>query len=240
MEDLTWNKKALVFLLDLFEKGLDNKDEGIGYHGTSLEAIEQLLVSGKLIGRTTEDKLLRRYNLGDISFFPVKTKFPEHPLFSTFLDDDKIIGEAAGYAEDNARAHAFLKLVGLNNVPEMYEHGKQVSFCSWRFGREDYFPFMKDEKESVHAFLKRGVSICQIREAFLKTRHRKGVVLGLSEKILEFYEISGGDKGEGDLVIKARGGLDYCFLCGLEPLGEEEWDFFERLQKQQEELNKNP
>jgi len=75
-QDLFNQQQREIFLVRLWEKGLDTSD-CIAYHETSLEAIQILIFSGALPGYTGEIKNNpKRPQLGDVYFTPRLGFFP--------------------------------------------------------------------------------------------------------------------------------------------------------------------
>lgn len=210
-------------LIELFERGLDDED-AIGYHGTSLESIEYLIRNGHLPGGTFENPPKHEVQPGDFYFFPNKAKFPEHPLASTFHDADTAIDKAAIYAQDIAEEHYLMKKLGLD-----FSNMKLRNAARWV--TEGY---TVDSETCYRLLLAQGLSKGNLDRAIKEARGRKGVVLGLGPSMIEQHLPMEGDKGHGDLKIHLPAGLDISFLSGLEPIGQQEWDFFEKLQQELE------
>jgi hypothetical protein len=68
-------------------------------------------------------------------------------------------------------------------------------------------------------------------ESIKKAKKRKGIVLGLSKKGLSSQTILPGDDEGEDMRVHVPNGLSVDFLSGIEPIGDEEWDYFESKQE---------
>jgi len=213
-------KKRKEHLAKAFEAGLDDIENIIGFQGTSLEAIESLVETGRMPGYTGVDNEFMQK--GDLHFYPVKSKFEEHSLAETFLDDDKGIETASLYADSIAGEHFLLKKLGIDIGDERYKEDART------LASDFYAP----EREEIYKrFIEDGFDKKILDSAIKGAKKRKGVIISLSDKILKKYSPSPGDKNEGDLKINFPDGFDYSYISGLEPVGQEEWEYFEKLQK---------
>lgn len=206
-------------LIDLFEMGLDS-DDCIGYHGTSLEAIEFMIENGQLPGG----------KFGHIDSDDSWLYFsPKEPM----RDDYKGRGldqleDAKGYAEDIAQGHSLLKQLGLDIG------NKDFEIKARHLATNDPND-LNDPDAEYNFFLGLGIEKKLLDKSIKKARKQKGVVLGLSKKGLSDQTILPGDKGGEDMRVHVPNGLSIDFLSGLEPLGDEEWDYFEKLQEKNNE-----
>lgn len=216
-------KDRMKKLVELFEAGMDSK-ECIGCHGTSMESVEFLIEHGHLPGGKFE-------HIGSeerwIYFFPEESHFPDVPKEKKFRKIDAL-KEAAGYADAIAKSHFLLKTLGLDIENEEFE-------CVARGLATDNPNDINDPDAEYNFFIKMGIDKKQLKKTVKEARKRKGVVLGFSEKLLEGHLVMPGDSGENDLRISVPEGLKFEYLSGLEPMGDEEWEYFEKLQEENKE-----
>jgi len=152
---------------------------------------------------------------GDLWFYPAKSKFINHPLLHTFHDESEITEKTELYANSCAFEHYFLKAFNLDfNDTVVMDDVIGLLIAS---------PYSSAAfKRFVESGIKRSDLVKTIRES----HKRKGVVFSLKEELLHDFTPMDGDKGEGDLKINCPDGLPIRFLSGLEPLGQQEWDYF--------------
>jgi hypothetical protein len=218
------NKKEVEeHLVEVFEKGLED-EECIGYHGTSLEAVEYMLEHGHLPGSCEADSEYG-YEKGSLFFYPRKAAFPDYPGSENFFDNDEdAIRDTKVYADIIARFHYIVKALGLDlGNPEHQYLGRVL-------GEGD-----SPEAEEIIAKLitERGKTRQEIKDILRDAQKRKGVVISLDKKILEKHKLGAGDDSLAgqDLRVICPEGLDFMNISGLEPAGQEEWDFFKTLVK---------
>jgi len=226
-------------LLRLFTTGL-SRAKTIGYHATSLEAIEHLLVYGGLSGITsTETPNIQQ--VGDLYFYPQWRRFPRsHHLVAKegFFHEDWERADRnespdfellEGYASDIARKHRFIRLLGLNMEDSQTQYLAQVlsgSQPQTLRGNQ-----LGEYNEFFLELRSRGYTAQQLQNAIQDSTERKGLILGLHRAILALYSITPGDEG-GDLRINVfPNGLPVAFLSGILALGSQEKTFFHNLHK---------
>ena len=204
--------ERIKHIVQLFETGLDSED-CVGYRGTSLESMEYIVNNGVLLGRL--------YGASrEIYFFPFKSKFQNHPLRDTFPDEHDVIERTSQYAGQNAESHYLIRLLDLDieNAKDYVE--------SLMLSEGDYF---MDEILKKHPKL--GFRRSNLLKIIHEAEKRKGFILGLNSKVLQSFKIMGScDIKEGDLKIVCPNGLPYKYLSGIEPLGQEEWDYLVKIQ----------
>ncbi|MDP3882518.1 MAG: hypothetical protein Q8Q48_00475 [Candidatus Staskawiczbacteria bacterium] len=204
-------------LVRLFEVGLDSKD-CIGYHGTSLEAIEFMIENGHLPGGK-----FKHIDSGENWLY----FSPKEPM----RDDYKGKGvdqleDAKGYAEDIAQSHFLLKQLGLDIENKNLEI--KARYLATNDPNDPHNP-----DAEYNFFIGLGIDKKLLDSSIKKARKRKGIVLGLSKKGLSDQTILPGDGGGEDMRVYVPNGLSIDFLSGLEPLGDEEWDYFEKFQNEE-------
>ena len=205
-------------LVKLFEKSMDAKGS-IGYHGTSLEAIEYLIEHGYLPGRKFDNT---GSNQNFVYFYPRKSAFPKNSkLTGDYIPDEKLIEDTSTYSKSVAGAHYFMKAFGLDIADSEVEDRAGALLGS---GEQNWKP-------AEQYFLDKGIQKEKLYEVIELARKRKGVVLSLKKKILKEHEVSRGDVEGEDVKIAVPEGLSLEMLAGLEPMGEQEFDYFEKLQE---------
>lgn len=215
-------------LKELFERGLKDRGRTIGYHGTSIESMQYLIRTGHLPGAVGENITASpedswRLQKGDLYFYPLKSKFPDYnpDVSKHFPDEAHVIDRVARYASDVARAHYFLTKLGLGFDNPEYNLGARNVMATGMLHTE-----IREFKEELISI---GISSTDIDQAVQEAKQRKGVVIALSATLLKKYQPRDGDRDEGDLRFTFPNGLDYKYLSGLKPLGEEESRFFQNL-----------
>lgn len=190
-------------------------EECVGYHGTSLEAVEYMVENGALLGRTFQSDRLVESRLGDFSFHPIKGKVG-HALEDTFLDLDEAFERVVDYALINARKHAFLKTMGFDISDEVRGYDATILTDSF---------YNREQETMFDTYVGEGFSKQKLRTAVSFARDRRGFVLGLDEKIVSRYDLLEGDENEGDLCIHCPDGLPYRLVSVIIPMGgiEEEY-----------------
>lgn len=69
-----------------------------------------------------------------------------------------------------------------------------------------------------------------LSESIYQCSRRKGVVLGVTEQVAkDFIIVSGDDNGDVGLICPS--GINYRYFSGIEPLGDEEYDYLVQLQE---------
>ncbi len=214
-------------LMELFELGLGNTRRTIGYHGTSIESMQYLIRTGHLPGAVGENIAASPENSwlpqkGDLYFYPLKSKFPGYDpdISKYFPDETHVIDSVVGYASDIAESHCFLMKLGLGLDNLEYNIGARNLMCGM---------FRNEIREFKEKLISIGINNADIDQAVKEAKKRKGIILGLSTTLLRQYQPKDGDKHEGDLRFTFPKGLDYKYISGLEPLGEEEFNFFKNL-----------
>lgn len=209
-------------LVEYFENGLDNDASTLGYHGTSLETIEYLIKHGHLPGGTGKKKSEHDVAVGALHFYPSKEKFANHPLFAEFSDKEKAIDGAGSYAKTIAATHYFLRALGLDlsNRDQTYI-ARYLTSWAHTVERDEIFDDM----------ISAGYDREYLEQTFERAIQRKGVILALNVDLLKSHQVLDGDAREGDLKVMLTEGLDCNGIVGLEPLGQEEWNYFEEMQR---------
>lgn len=217
-----------------FEIGLNNEENTGGYHGTSIEAVMHLIEYGVLPGARTTDSPDTDVETGNLHFFPQPNKVEE--LFPGWerLDPEAAIREKRGpatYAYLTARLHYFLARSGLgldcnNKVIRSY-----ADIIYERAYPSGIIIEKEDELLSVCESL--GVPRERAKQLLTESVKRKGVVLMFASNVLT-TEYSPELDDEGDelaLKIHVPNGLPLKDIAGIEPMGQEEYNFLERIQK---------
>ncbi len=214
-------------LARLLETGLDDEEHTLGYHGTSLEAVRRIVETGKLDGGLQQWHAHLKHGPipGDLYFFPRRANATSHPREGDVSDDEEAIGSAETYAAMLGRAHHFLAYLELPFNVETVEEAHSI--------------FDHIEIAAKHArqfFLDRGIDAARIRKAERAAEHRQGIVLALHTDLLQSYTVLPTENTDPqwppDSKIHCPDGLSYRLLAGLEPQGQDEWDFCKQLQQE--------
>lgn len=214
-------------LARFLETGLDDEDHTLGYHGTSLEAVMRIVESGKLEGglQIWHAHLEHGPKPGDLYFFRRRAYAADYPRAGDVLDDEEAIKSAEIYAAMLGRAHRFLAYLELPFNVETIEEAHKI-----------FDPSGIEPKHARQFFLDRGIDTARLRKAEHTAEHRKGIVLALHTNLLRSYTVlpteNTDPKWPPDNKIHCPDGLSYRFLAGLEPQGQDEWDFCKQLQQE--------
>jgi hypothetical protein len=216
-------------IVKLWEKGLETTD-CIGYHCTTLEAIQYSINHNGIPGRTgNSDPDPTLPQIGDIYFLPRLLTFPFEKLPDLLAmgridrsEEEFALREAEMTADSTAMAHklcSFLKL-------DISIYGNAAENYLEDLDRErkslDYF-----EAERALTGLKLDKKL--ISQAVDAARKRKGVIIGLKRSALELYPLSEGDAGNDFRLSTGKEGLILNALSGIKSLGPEETLYFQNL-----------
>lgn len=205
-----------------FGDGLD-LDACVGVHGTSLEAVRYLLAHGHLPGTTTPMGISR--GMKDLSFFPVRRHFEDKEGFEDIQSDEKILKGAREYASLIAAKHYILDMLGLDIGNE-----ENMSVASVLADLETH----PEEMRKTREFLKtRGLRLENLEPLRTRAQERQGVIFGLHPDILEQFPILPGDPDECDRRIHCPDGFGIQLIKGMEPIGEDEFEYLEHIQDQE-------
>jgi hypothetical protein len=212
-----------LLLGQLFRAGYNiSKRQAIGFHGTSIEALELAEKTGMLAGSILPE------NAGGVYFYPnlnhprmleefKRGKFNEGegvvPNEKMDATDDAYAG-AEAYAHRIAKEHRFMKLLGLEFTPE---------------AQKATHNYMMDPNDRNHidALVKLGAKRDQIRTTFEEAQKARGVVLFFGPRVLEEMEVTNARIDEDGLRIQCneQNGVPLDMVITIEPLGDAEHDW---------------
>jgi hypothetical protein len=219
---------------ELFSKGLESNETALGYHGTSWEAIEELLRTGVLPASSSKNVSDDAHPAGRVYFYPLKEALPKHPLACTFLEMHAIMKNAGWYARSTARVHAFVRALDLDlNDRSLNQLAgslflfdttlpSKISALIKLFSKN----FAMKLYESLKNFDKTDL---EIQDALRLANEREGIVLSIRRNVVKAFEIADGDKNEGDVCLLCPNGVPIKHISGIEPLGQYEYDQLDRL-----------
>jgi len=216
------------YLVDMFEKGLSDKRNTIGYHATSIESIQYLIKSGHLPVAQVEE-LFGEHDAGlpqqgDLYFVPRKSKFLNYnpDVVKFFPEEDRISTQMEVYAREIGSVHSFLTALNLTVGNSEYRDGAQTLVSGMhRYQAREF-------RELLHSL---GITDEQIDEALIEAKERHGVVLGLRSSLLKKHKVKDGDIGAGDMRINIPSGMDYRSISGIQTFGRYEHDFFLKMKQ---------
>jgi hypothetical protein len=212
-----------LLLRQLFRAGNNiGKAQAIGFHGTSIEALELAQKTGMLAGSILPE------NAGGVYFYPnlnhprmleefKRGKFNEGegvvPNEKMDATDDAYAG-AEVYAHRIAKEHRFMKLLGLEFTPEVQK------------ATHNYMMDPND-RDHIDALVKVGAKRDQIRAKFEEAQQARGVVLFFGPRVLEEMEVTNARIDEDGLRIQCneRNGVPLDMVITIEPLGDAEHDW---------------
>ena len=220
-------------LVSLFESGLDSPDI-MAYHGTSLEALQELIKTGNLPTGKTEG------GIGYLYFFRLDMPVPENFLFGE-TEEESSEGGAKMYAESLAYEASLCRILGLDirNEREFLEAMDHILFQYQSravTGRsttltEGHLLNGSQYDDILSKYLDEYGFPC-IKAAFDESIKRKGVIIGINQKILNHdpqsaYE----DLDDEGWRVNLPEGLPLEYISGLEPVGQPEYEVFEKMQE---------
>lgn len=225
---------------ELFAHGLESKETALGFHGTSWEAIEELLRTGALPPSSSKNLKGVTHAAGRVYFHLTPQALPKHPLVHTFRKThQEVIHEVEGYAEDIARTHAFMKALGLDLGDRSFTDARAAASQMGRQRRiRSLERFFSDLNASHHYKRLRGLGITdeEIRRALEIAATRNGIVLSIRRSVMDVFKIAEGDKDNGDLSIVCPDGLPVEHISGLEPMGDFEYEQLDQLVEETENV----
>lgn len=212
-----------LLLGQLFRAGYNiSKRQAIGFHGTSIEALELAEKTGMLAGSILPE------NAGGVYFYPnlnhprmleefKRGKFNEGegvvPNEKMDATDDAYTG-AEAYAHRIAKEHRFMKLLGLEFTPE---------------AQKATHNYMMDpnDRDHIDALVKVGAKRDQIRAKFEEAQQARGVVLFFGPRVLEEMKVTNARIDEDGLRIQCneQNGVPLDLVITIEPLGDAEYDW---------------
>lgn len=222
-------------LLLLVRRGVPTND-CVGYHGTSMEAIEYLITHGNLSGATYEH--VEGLEIGEFYFTPRLDYFPKnHPFLRRYpswkehinqrnTGDDEKLQNAAHYATNVAETHYFLRRLGIDFAADDYYLAARRLFHAIDY---PFSPFSADRLTFLNRFEQVGYTTSELLTIIGEARRRKGIILGIKHTILSHFDIQPGNDGYNDVKIYIPKGLSFEFLSGASPQSTQEQDFFAHL-----------
>jgi hypothetical protein len=224
-ESLIAERAARIELLQgLVEQGI-NASDVIGYHATSVEAIEYFIQHGRMAGWTGENyKDPSLPQNGDLYFVPLQGAIPKFPGDEQFKSPSFVLDEMERMAEARGRKHRFLNVLGLPytseepsvSVPEfLFSDGlPSESLPITIHTDEDYVRLLKLRQRS------------QIEHAIDSAKERKGVIAAVSSKVLKYGMP---ELAEGDLRVSMHRVPFEDLFSGIKPMGNADRQFFRTL-----------
>ncbi len=218
-------------IADLFEQGLDSPDI-MAYHGTSLEAINELIKTGYLPTGKIEGGIDYLY------FFRLDKPVPESWLDGE-TEKEHIQRRIEMYARDLAFEASLCRTLGLD-----FSKDKQFldAMGSVAFQHQIRVEIGRDELKEEHLrnsshfdaiieYLNR-FGFPAIKAAFDESFGREGVIIGINSEILKNDPQSAYDEldDEGWRANLPKG-LPLEYISGIEPIGQPEYGYFEALQE---------
>ncbi|MDD4899260.1 MAG: ATP-binding protein [Candidatus Omnitrophica bacterium] len=196
----------------LLESGLDNKDQAIGVHGTSVEAIQYLAQHGHMpvaapdVGREFYFYTATEENFEDAAY-EAKDYAQEHAIMRYII----------GKFSFQLKGKAYFELTEFLIHPSLQEL-KQ-------------FPHL-NKLCRQHGITKEKI-LQWIQES--KALGRQGVIILVSKEIAKDFVVNTMPGDTVGYIVVAEEGLPIKYIVGIEPLGEYEWDNLEGLSSNEEQ-----
>jgi hypothetical protein len=219
-------RQRAVKLLELFEAGISETPDIIGYHGTSTEALEASLKTGSLPGQTYEDHM---HAPGDFFIAPILSNLPSEWLRS-HVESEEPIRDAQWYAEDVAMRHYVLHELGI----PLDNENAQTAVLRFDEAEDDIRAGGGDLQPSDREFIE-SVGMERLSSLMERARQRQGVVLSIKRSALEKYGFGVGDKGTLDAPANdaklqtGPNGLSLDDIGGMKAMGPDGEAFIQRL-----------
>lgn len=220
LENAAFQCESAKELVRAFECGLDNQADILGWHGTSIEALARALRLGALSCSPVEHAKAPADS--SIFYFPANLEQDFAPRVPGGYDMSGRPG-AEHYAKNTAQIHFAMRTLGLDFSDPLHHRAVRAGLMhveSWDSEGED----------ALKVLAKHGVSEATFRDVAKEAFKQRGVLLALSIKHTAEFSIVDGDEPGWDKRVVAPGGLPLIAINGLEPLGEKEYGFFEKLQ----------
>ncbi len=198
----------------LISSGIKNPSIA-GYHGTSVESAICLAETGKLLGFDKERQPKGHVKTsvpGFLYFTPLKERFRETGYYKDLKDvEDKLFWAGQeSYAETLAFRHCLVPQLGFMPKTDLTELADyRLRDIDWH--KENFRSLIKEAEK--HG-LKEADAINFIEKAW----SRRGVHIGLSDKILEL-ELEHDPHAFGEAMrIKCKEGLSIDYIAGIAPI----------------------
>jgi len=229
------NNKKKVY--EAFSNSL-NSGNIVMYHGTSLVVLENIIQTGRQKGTnyTREDKEMHLcIREGDIFAFPIRGK--THDITNQGAPSkEEALKWTCSYANSISLIHYFWTTLNMRSIPSQDEDiiisgSKTTNPIHWFFDK--YQPNIKIDRQPeieivypIYSLLiKNGFNQTEIDELVEKSKKKKGIVIGLSNSVIE-----------NNTVLPGNDGRDIRFLncsiddiLGIKPLDQESYDFLNNL-----------
>lgn len=201
---------------ELFEIGLDDEEQTAGYHGMSLETLQFLIEQGHMPGYSRPEAS-SFVDPGDLFFVAIPECFPNFDKLTQTGQYESPDQHAAGYANDLGKNHYILKQLGLPfNDTQLLRAVMQA----------------ENDPESFELLLeKSGKTRAEIQKIFRDAKKRKGIVIALSKDLFTPEKLIRYGNDEADLRIQIPQGLTLEHIVGIEPQGQAELKFLQKLQE---------
>lgn len=218
--------QRIRFLQSLVQAGLETPD-CLGFHATSIEAVEFYMDNGRMPGRT--GRVYKEPHLpqeGDIYFYSFDATVNENSGIAGSYSKEKGLSQARAYAVMIGRSYRFVNLLGLPlskgmnpYVTSVAEYGggcipKNKQDADYENYHEIYDLRPEEEMRRI------------IREA----RKARGIVMGVSRRILQYGLPRSGDDGYDARVNVHTIPMGDMF-SGMRLMGSLERKFFASLHK---------
>ncbi|MDP1722553.1 MAG: hypothetical protein Q8L37_05070 [Candidatus Gottesmanbacteria bacterium] len=186
-------------------------DGCLGYHGTSIQTLQNVLETGVVPGVTGKENPTRfnRPHNGDLYFWP--SDYEEL--------DQNAIALAASYATAIAQSHALLQLLKLDATHDTYARAARN--------------ILRDSPEFQNEYMEMlGVSLdpSALQEYMRQAMQYKGVVIGINSYAQLKYHVVDVEPDDDGCRLETNGeGLPYHFIHGIEAMGPMEREFLDTL-----------
>lgn len=216
----------------LFEKGLDD-EEIIAYHGTTLSAIKKVIETGGIpTGSEGEQDYIYFVRLDDEK---ETDKFEDQShadycraaaeSYAALISQRMEIMEQIGQ-EIQENPDYFTALREFLVVNNMIINDKITEQELFRYCHPDYLAAMKGIIELI--------GFPKLKEVLISAVSKKGVIIGLNRKIFDLEPESVYHTGDEGWRVHVPQGLSMDYFSGLGPVGQDEYEYFEKLQEKYE------
>jgi hypothetical protein len=204
--------ERVAALLKTVRDGLSNKAQIVAYHGTSIETVKNLLRTGYLPPDIRATKK---------GFFvaPIVTTKDSNGRTVRRFSDKAAIKTTGVFARSAARGAEFFRLLDLDHD----------SILKIKAEFDNLWPITLADEDAISSFAHNlNMPIENVANALRSSRDHAGVTLALNKRIFEDFKTEA--DGQNGIFVEVTSGLSLDYIVGIQPLGEEEWEFIEALE----------
>ena len=205
-----------------FEKG-KNSEQRVAYCGVSLQGVRRSLETGIVPTILIKSVVEASSAPPSIPLVPIKDRL--NPSNISYREDQAAYDIAAEQARKLARAHFLLASLGLDITVDDYRRIALILTSKIEGFRNTTYEAALSEATRVA--VKRRRDVLDIMEETKKIEG--GVVLAIAQSLFDAPVKLRNYQNSYLIGLVTNQGLNYQHICGAEPLGDEEYAFFDDL-----------